>query len=279
MRQVGVGMILGLSFAALSGCGTNSATPDAQGSVHVSLQGMQIVDSSNSGSMASIVVKNIFDESLQYLVQCTEKDHTNDGKAFCDELIVVPPGTYEIIVQPGDANCETEYKWYKAIVNEGETTEIAITVVCGETIGGLDVIVEKEYKPSVADISFNFEGNGIANKFICNDSPDDTEPKDVVITIAVSDEDTSCAALAAEWESTPDGLQSPGPVEFTGDATGTVNPESGECEFKAVVDAAASTVLPDDGYYTVTFTVTDGTHETVMEFPVHVVDCYPPPSL
>ncbi len=80
---------------------TPGTATEATGGVHLALNGSIGV----SGSLATIAIQNLFDPTQNFLVQCNEKDHTLNGEPFCDELTVLPPGIYEVIVQSPDPAC------------------------------------------------------------------------------------------------------------------------------------------------------------------------------
>lgn len=205
-----------------------------------------------------IAVQDVFDPTQNFLIECEEKDHTLDGQTFCDELLVLPPGVYEIVVQSMDPSCHTEQDHYKVIVEPNQTTEIEVTMICGDQNGGLDVIVTEWNQPRIDDIDFFFVEGGVANKFICIDD------EDVRIAITVSDADTPCDELTVNWTAVN---------SLDQDVTATLLSEplheAGTCVFSIRVDSSQPA-----GDYEVTVSVSDGTTPTTtLTFPLHLIEC------
>ena len=126
------------------------------------------------------------------------------------------------------------------------------------------MIVAEVERPVITGISFNFESDARANKFICQCS----EP--ITISVQVFDSDTACADLAVTWSAT-------GPLPATTDATASIftnprllpSPPGGPCTFAIDVDTTVAL-----GDYNVTFTASDGTTEPgTITFPLHVIQC------
>ncbi len=258
-------------FAACGGA-SGSAEEGEVGAVHLALIGGGEVDI--DGNLAIIAIQSVFgDES--YLIECQRKDHLSDGyygSPFCDELQVLPPGVYEVIVQSPDPNCRTEKDHYKVLVEPNETTEIEISLVCGIDNGAVDTIVKETYRPVIEDVNFSF-GEEVGNKFICNDvDPEVVPPPEYVrlIEVELSDEDTSCGNLKVTFASEPAGLifSTPQPVIPVFESA------TGKCI--ASFKISASGVVP--GVYDLTITVTDDPepdpYTTELTIPIHVLDCY-----
>ncbi|WP_373048398.1 hypothetical protein [Vulgatibacter sp.] len=230
------------------------------GNVHLALDGYL------DGNLAVIAIQNVFDRDESYLIDCKKKDHKLNGSTFCDELVVLPPGVYEVRVQSPDPDCESEKDHYKALVEPKKTTEIKVKLVCGEDNGALDTIVKEDHRPTIKDIKFWFEYTyEPANKFICKD---DTN---VVIAAVLSDEDTRCEDLEVEW-------QSRNPYLSIGHFMPPYKVE-GKCIATATVDAYYSYV----GDYWLTIHVRDDgaydQHTSKLSIPIHIIDCddYPAP--
>lgn len=251
----------GLLFA----CGSTTSGgggEETTGSLRMQLDG----NIASSSEMATIVIRNVFDTNQVFLIECHQKDHTLDGEPFCDELLVLPPGVYEVLVQSGDPNCVSEQQWYKVIVQPNETVELEVSLVCGGANGGLDVIVTEEEVPVITDIDFTFAGTQTpANKFVCQNDGD------VVVTVTVFDSDTACADLTGTWY-----LKGPGDADYgtdlsdlilAGSETKVAGP-NGTCLFSVTVDASAAL-----GDYSLRLDVTDGEHTGSFSFPIHIVDC------
>lgn len=261
-----------LTTAALSSaCGSSASVGDGtgaegpSGSVHVALNG--------AGDLAVIAIQNVFDSDQNLLVECTEKPHTLDGQAFCDELVVLPPGVYEIVVQSPDPSCRSEQDHYKVVVSPNQTTEIQINLVCGEDNGAVDTIVTEDHLPTVVDIGFDFANGERANKFMCADGGP------VTITVSLDDEDTACGDLLVDWTAVAD-VQGDTLVFVPGsEVQPHVDPVTMECVASIAVDPAGS----NPGDYRVTVEVFDDGLEdprtATFNFPVHILeDCFPAES-
>lgn len=172
----------------------DEARDGAAGEIHVALEGA-------GGTMAMIVLRNVFNPAEVRLVECEQKDHTLNGSTFCDELIVLPPGVYEVRVQSREKGCTTARDHYKVVVQPRQTVELEIELHCGGASGGLDVIVRSSHRPVVEHIDFNFSGSGErANKFVCLCG------EAVTATFMVTDGDgTACEELIGSWTATGPG--------------------------------------------------------------------------
>jgi hypothetical protein len=237
---------------------------DNEGAVRLNLNGNNTV----GDTMAYVVIRNVFDHSQNYLVECGEKAYQLEGSTFCDELLILPPGVYEIIVQSLDPNCRTEQDHYKVVVKAGSTVELEINLICGGANGGLDLLVVKSKKPPVfEDIDFKI-GDQMANKFICQYGDD------VTISVTVTDEDTDCDDLTFKWYA--DGVLvagAPYPVPIA--SAGTTNHDGNTCRFEIVVDSGAplSDLGPPRVPYELKLKVSDGESSASFSFPVYIIDC------
>ena len=256
--------VLSVAFIALlgacggpSGVGAESEGPAVvsgpTGRIQLNLDGVT--------PLVTIAIRNVFDHSQTFLVDCNTKDHTLDGHAFCDELTALAPGVYEIIVQSQDPDCHSEQDHYKVIVRENETVEVPITLVCGSANGGLDVIVTEEHRPTITGLSFPG-----ANKFICQECAG--ENGDVDVPIQVVDTDTACIDLATTWSAASSGGTDVTASLLSGFQLLPQDP-GGPCVFQATIDAGAP--LGDDS---LTFTVSDEhIPASAVTFPIHIIDC------
>jgi len=250
---------LALAAAALSwlACGGPSVDGDAGlpanlGSVHLRL-GAPSVD-------VTLVVRNVFDHAQAYLVDCVEKDHLLDGQRFCDELLVVPAGIYEIIVESEDDQCQSARDRYQVQVAEGGTAEVEISLVCYVGNGALDVVVVTEYTPSIRELSFSFEPSGApATKYVCGGGDD------VRVEVQVTDSDTLCSGLAFGF-SAVDALG----ADVTSTLLSDLRSVPGDpCRFSALIDASAPLQT-----YSLTFMVSDGVSPAqAVTFAVHLISC------
>ena len=260
--------MMGLMFGCGGGAGpgAGSGEPEAAtgetGGMHLALNGSIGV----SGSLATIAIQNLFDPSQNFLIQCNEKDHTLNGEPFCDELTVLPPGVYEVIVQSPDPNCHPEQPWYKVIVRRNETVELHVNLVCGDANGGLDVIVTETEPPVVRDIDFRFaHTDDQANKFVCRNDPNPLH-RYVLATVTVTDSDTPCSEISGTWSSDPNNPLHP-LIVGSSVQTHTVDGQE-QCLFTAILDSQAP-----EGDYTLTLTLNDGDFTVPFSFPIHVVTC------
>ncbi len=234
---------------------------ESTGGVHLALSGSIGV----SGSLATIAIQNLFDSSQNFLVRCNEKDHTLNGEPFCDELTVLPPGIYEVIVQSPDPSCHPEKPWYKVIVRPNETVELPVKLVCGEANGGLDVIVKEVEPPVVRDIDFKFPHDGPANKFICSNDPN-CDHRFVDVKVTVTDSDTPCSEIDGHFTSDPNNPNHPLIVH---EERKTITYDGHEkCLFIATLDSQAP-----QGDYEVTLELNDGHFCVPFTFPIHVLTC------
>ena len=172
---------------------------------------------------------------------------------------MLPPGTYQIVVQSPDESCSAEQDHYKVIVRPGLTTEIEVKLLCGLDNGALDTIVVASYRPVIEDIDFWFGCHDRANKFVCADGPN------VTVSAVVSDVDTPCSSLRAKWiASSPDLV-----------LQNQVQPHrvNGQCVAKVTIDSSSSCV----GDYQLTLKVSDDGYadrtKTSLTLPIHVVRC------
>ncbi len=251
MRKIAVGCMAVLWMAFTPGCGSDgskSSQSGPTGSMSVKVSGP-----AGQTLTGTIAAQDVFDPTHMIVADCMEKDYPLPGDgAFCDNLLVLPPGLYEVVVQPDDPNCRTEQAWYKVPVQPGQTSEISIVIVCGAQTGGLDVIVTESYGPVITDIEFQFLNGNAANKYICQYSPL------VEAIVTVVDPDTACNLLTGAWSATPAGILA---------GTSQVG-----CQFFAVFNTSAPL-----GVYNVTFTVTDNQgHQASLTFPVHIITCPDP---
>lgn len=173
------------------GCGASGSSTETQrekpGGLRVALDG-------SISTSSTIAVRDVFDPQKAWLVQCAQKDHTLEGQAFCDELLVLPPGVYDVVVQGRDG-CRSAQDEYQVVVNPGETSEITVTMICADPSGALDTIVTSAWRPSVTNIDFAFENSGeSSNKFVCRCATDFTR-----VTVDVTDQDTVCADLVGAF--------------------------------------------------------------------------------
>lgn len=245
-----------------AGCGMTSSSSSAEGGpggsgnvgkVHVYLSGEGSVDT-------TIVIQDVFDSSRNFLVECEEKPETLDGQTFCDELLVLPPGVYQLVVQTQDPSCRTEQDHYKVVVTENQTVELQINVICYADNGGLDVIVGTWNQPALTGITFTFETSLTqANKFVCQFG------ENVWVQMAVTDEDTPCTDLDVTWSIKNSGGGNANALILEQKTASDGN----TCFFSVLLDASAAL---DD--YDVTFTVDDGnTPANSFTFPIHLIDC------
>lgn len=252
MRKLG-GMAVIAASCLLAACGSRSGSGAPEGALQLNLNG------NGTTPMAEIVVRNVFDTGFVHLVQCIEKDHTLEGQTFCDELMILPPGVYELIVQSHNG-CYTEFDHYKVVVKPGETVEVTINMICGDANGGLDVIVLENWKPIFTDITFEFPDGDKANKYICIDG------EDVTVTIAVEDPDTACEDLTPTWYVNGSATLLP---LITATASSEVD---GVCYFSATIDSSASATPAS---YNVTLKVADNGFVSSFTFPIHLIECEP----
>ncbi|WP_373048399.1 hypothetical protein [Vulgatibacter sp.] len=257
-KRTGVSALVAVA-ALLSACsGTSSSSAEAfssggdAGELHFAMKG--------EGVDSTIVIRNVFEPDDFYLIECMEKDHLLDGQAFCDELVVLPPGVYEVKVQSQDPNCRSEKDHYKILVEPRKTVELDVKLFCSDDGGGLDVIVTSWNQPSFDSVQFETEGGAYTNKNICQ------YEEDVWVTINVKDSDTDCDDLSVNWSVT-DGAAAASLI--LQETTGPHAPDGSVCHFSALLDS--SVVL---GTYRVTFTVSDDeTPTNFLKFPVYIIDC------
>jgi len=250
------------ALALVSACGpvsnsdsTEEATQQAPevGNLHLACRGAA------RGELAVIAIRDLFDAQHSFLVDCARKAHRVEGQEFCDELMVLPPGTYEVVVQSPDEDCVAERERYQAIVRPNQTTEMVVQLVCGADNGALDVVVVASHRPVIEEIDFWFGCHKPANKFVC------ARGRDVTVRARLSDADTPCSQLCAKWLAGGSGL-----VLET-----AVQPRQveGECVAEVTIDAARSPI----GAHPLTLKVADGgcrdTTTTSLSFPVHVIEC------
>jgi hypothetical protein len=254
------GLLCALVTACASVQGDGAAGQDGMGQLKVRLGG--------ASSLTTIVVRNVFDHSKVYLVDCAQKDHLLNGASFCDELLILPPGAYELIVQSQDPSCRSEQDHYKVLVKERQTVEVQLTLICGGNTGGLDVLVTTRHRPQLTGIVFTFDETGQrANKFICQECTG--ENGDVWVEVQVTDSDTACHLLTPTWSATDAaGLEvTSALIVATVAEAGPAG--TGLCLFRARLDAGRPL-----GSYLVTFAVSDGSPpSTAITFPVHIIDC------
>ena len=211
--------------------------------------------------LAQIAIRNVFDPSQTYLVDCAAKNHTlPNGDRFCDELTLLPPGIYDIVVQSLDPNCRSELAQYKISVEAGQTIEVPVTLVCGPTSGGTDVVVTEVNQPGILGVTFQNDTNNL-----CQACPGGNA--DIDVQVAVFDADTACSALVPQWSATGTG----------GDVTSSLLSNlqllpqlpGGPCVFQATVAGDAAL-----GDYDIRFSVADGvTPTSSVLFPLHLIDC------
>jgi len=220
------------------------------------------VNGTLEGDVAVIAFRNVFNEEQAFLQECARKPHTLGGQQFCDELFVLPPGVYEVVVQSPDPDCSPEQDHYKVLVEPEKTVEIAITLVCGHDTGGLDTVVLEDHRPVIEDVNFEFEGGETANKYVC----DEYEP--VVIEAVLSDADTACTDLQVVWTSS-----NPTYLVLLSPVAPHLDPATLQCVASITVDPLSS--VPGD--YEVELRVVDDgpddPYTTSLTFPVHVIDC------
>ena len=250
--------VLGVTVACGNGTSPTNQPESATSGVRVQLNGGTV-----GGVMATIVIQNVFDTSQSWLVNCTAKDHLLNGQTFCDEMTILPPGVYEIIVQTQN-DCTMTQDHYKVVVQPNVTTEITVNLVCGTETGGLDTIVTESWRPLITDIDFHFLGaEGPANKFVCQGG------LPVRVTLTASDKDTACASLTGSWSKDgvtidPTVLPLPAPILAFEAPVG--------CAFTEVIDPTAAV-----GDYNLDFTVSDGTSSSTLAYPIHIINCSPTP--
>ncbi len=251
-RLVAVALALLSSACGYSPSESGAEPEQALGSVRLRL-GATPVD-------VTLVVRNVFDHSQVRVVGCPKKDHLLDGHEFCDELLVLPAGVYEVVVQSQDDQCESDQSHYKAVVEEGRTVEIEVGLVCFLGNGGLDVVVVTEYSPRITGISFRTAASDEpATKYVCGGSDD------VRVEVEVTDSDTPCSELAWSF-SAKDELE----VDVTSSLlSGLMSVPGDPCRFSAVIDAGAP--LQD---YRLTFMVSDAdSAPNAVTFLVHLIPC------
>lgn len=263
---MGVARWMGLGIASLAlvgagaGCGGEASgetgsDPGPSGTVRLNLSGGMEAGS----TLARIAIRDVFDPDKNWLIDCAEKDHQLKGKSFCDELIVLPPGIYEVVVQSVDSDCESEKDHYKVEVKKNETTEIEVKLVCGEDNGALDTIVKEYEAPVIEKIWFEFAKGGQANKFIC------AGKEDVIVKIAVTDSDTHCKDLEGTWSARTD---------HTDVTSGLLSYPQRKYEYgKCIFSVRVNSDVPL-GDYEVRFDVEDRDgYSTYLEFPLHLIKC------
>ena len=168
-------------------------------------------------------------------------DQTLAGSPFADLFSVVPPGTCTVSATAMlDADtpapdCTPVKK--DVVVVEGKTTEVVLVIECkAKPTGGLDLVTVITDLPSIVDVIYD------GSKFIVKCEP---------VSITVSAEGGN------------------GPLTYTFEVTDAPPGADYEITPKGnVLTFWAET----PGEYTVTVTVSDGTNETTMTFPVHVGD-------
>ncbi len=238
--------------AALMACssGPEGELPADHGAVRLKLE---------ASSQVSITVRDLFDLSRVYLVDC-EETVDGSGQRFCDQLIVLAAGAYEITVQSQDESCWSEQPRHLVLVEEKQTVEVESRLICGENKGGLDVIVTSRYGPSITDLSFWFEDSGEpASEYICRCN------QDVRVELQVVDPDTACEALTFGWFAEDD-LGNDVTLSLLSDFQAI---PGAPCRFSALINASSPL-----GTYQLTFTVTDGdTPPSSATFPVHLIAC------
>ena len=95
---------------------------------------------------------------------------TDSQHLFSDHFFALPPGCYDVVVQPVDINGDPSIDCAPAsasnvTVNDGATTEILLISQCRErnTIGGLDVIAAINHPPRITNLEYD------PSKFICEE--------------------------------------------------------------------------------------------------------------
>lgn len=126
---------------------------------------------------------------------------------FADYFVAVPPGCYDVVVQPmspdGDGGWEPSFDCAPAFENGvtvvGEhTTEIMLISQCmGDEIGGLDVIAALNREPEIDDLTFE------PNKFV-------GDCEGTVVCVTASDPD--CDPLEIVFEQTSGPALAPTPI-------------------------------------------------------------------
>lgn len=108
---------------------------------------------------------------------------TNSQHLFSDHFFALPPGCYDVVVQPVDidgnhsVDC-TPASASSVVVNDGLTTEIMLISQCFDesSVGGLDVIAAINHPPSITGIAYE------PSKFICE--------KETTICVTAEDPDS-----------------------------------------------------------------------------------------
>lgn len=257
MRRLTVARWVVLSLVA-AGCTRAGENPGAEDAALLRVRLGGIADP--SGALATLVVRNVFDPAQVRLVECLAKNHALDGQSFCDELITVAPGVYEILVQSVVRECRSERDHYKVLVEKNRTVEVPITLVCRSHSGGLDVVVTTRSLPSIQGLSFTFDLGGRANKYMCFCGDD------VRAEVQVSDADSPCGALEVRWSAVDEsGLDATAQLLSAPASSET----GGTCRYSILVDANA-----DPGSYLVTFAASDGRPPaSALTFPIHLITC------
>lgn len=213
VRMIVAALALGGVVGLVVNCGS-SANPGrndspAAGRLRVALD--------SSVPMATIVVRNVFDPQQVAVVDCAKKDHLLDGGQFCDELLVLPPGVYEVVVQSHEG-CQSEQDHYKVVVTAGTTTELTVNMICGVQNGALDTVVTSTEFPTVTGLDFTFANTGEpANKFVCQCALDFTQ-----VTATVFDSDNACDQLTGTFTATNSQGQRVNPLSIFPAAGGTL---------------------------------------------------------
>lgn len=248
LRRIGV-LALAVGVAVLgAGCSDEGGSGAPTGVDKAPKSGLHMVVSGLASDVAGVLYEVTCAggfTATQYVPLETEGlpahvDQTLAGSPFADLFLIVPPGACTVnataMLDPNTPAPDCTPVKQDVVVVAGKTTEIVLVIECkAKPTGALDLVTVITDSPSITNVTYS------SSKFIVKCEP---------VSITVDAEGGN------------------GPLTYTFTVTG---PDGAVYEFTSkgpVLTFWAET----PGEYTVTVTVSDGTNESTMTFPIHVGD-------
>jgi hypothetical protein len=228
-------------MAVWSGCGTGgagpSASPEKSGTIRASF--LTTTDPDVAAIRIDVAAGGAVVQSQTIAPGSITLPGTSQPQEGGDALFVLSPGAYQVSATPLDAagkpSSACTVASALASVAASVTTEIVLTILCGDANGGLDVVVTVDHNPVITGLTIE------PSKFI---------PVCDQVTVDVAAHGAPGAVLTYAWAVT---TSPPGAVF-------QLTPSGPEAVF--------SPVTPGD--YALTVKVSDPAgHSTSLTFPIH----------